>query len=60
MKTYLIDVDITFSRRVEVTASSEEEARTIFEQKMKNNPYDYIRGGYYVDHEITEVEEEEE
>ena len=38
MKNFILDVDFVMSKRIEIEADSEEQAKSIFEQKMKKNP----------------------
>ncbi len=58
MKKYCISVDITMSKTFEVEAESEQQAKNIFCDKFKTNPYDLAYGfTSYVNHEITDVEE---
>lgn len=59
MKNFILDVDFTMSKRIQVEAENEEHAIEIFEHLMKENPYDFAcRFDAYVDHEVTEVEED--
>ena len=60
MKNYCIDVDITMSKQFHIEAESEQEAKKIFEQKMRDNLYEQISGHKaYVCHEITDIYEED-
>lgn len=60
MKNYILDVDFTISKRVQVMAESEEQARETFERLMKANPYDFSPAPSceYVGHEIVDVNED--
>lgn len=59
MKNFIIDVDFTMSKRIQVEAESEEQAIENFERLMKENPYNFAcRFDAYVSHEITDVTEE--
>lgn len=58
MKDFEVMVDITMSKCLHVSAESEDDARSIVENKF-NNPYDVAYGfDAYVGHEITSVEVE--
>ena len=60
MKNFIIDVDFVMSKRIEIEADSEEQAKSIFEQKMKKNPYDYAYGFYaFIGHKVIDVNEED-
>jgi len=60
MKNFILDVDFVMSKRIEVEADSEEQAKSIFEQKMKKNPYDYAcRFDAFVGHKVIDVNEED-
>lgn len=59
MKNFILDVDFTMSKRIQVEAENEEHAIAIFEHLMKENPYEFAyRFDAYVDHEVTDVEED--
>ena len=55
MKTYQVDVDITMSVVEFIEAKNEEEAKRILLEKIKNNPYDYIRNGAFLDAQVTDA-----
>ena len=60
MKNFIIDVDFVMSKRIEVEADSEEQAKSIFERIIKRKPYDVARGfDAFVGHKIIEVNEED-
>lgn len=60
MAQFIIDVDITMSKRFPIEAENEQEAKEIFEQKMRENLYEQISGNKaYVCHEITDIYEED-
>lgn len=59
MKNFILDVDFVMSKRIEIEADSEEQAKSIFEQKMKKNPYDCAcRFDAFVGHKIIGIEED--
>lgn len=60
MKNFILDVDFTMSKRIQVEAENEEQAKEIFWQLVKENPYDYARSfDAYVGHKIIDVNEED-
>lgn len=59
MANFILDVDFVMSKRIEIEADSEEQAKSIFEQKMKKNPYDYACGfDAFIGHKVIDVNEE--
>lgn len=59
MKNFIADVDFTMSKRIQVEAESEEQAREILERFIKDDPYEWSRNpDCYVSHEIVDVNEE--
>jgi hypothetical protein len=47
------------TKRIEIEADSEEQAKSIFEQKMKKNPYDYACGfDAFIGHKIIDITED--
>ena len=59
MKEYAVFCDITVSKVMHIEAESEEQAVSIAEDKLRNNPYHYARScDSYVSHEISDVYEE--
>lgn len=59
MKNFVVDVDFVMSKRIQVQAESEEQARTIFERLLKEDPYDYARQfDAFVGHKIIDVNED--
>lgn len=59
MANFILDVDFTMSRRIEIEAENEEQAKSIFEGMMKENPYDYARRfDALVGHKVIDVTEE--
>ena len=59
MKNFVVDVDFVMSKRIQVQAESEEQARTIFERLLKEDPYDYARQfDAFVGHKIIDVTED--
>jgi len=60
MKNFIIDVDFVMSKRIEIEADSEEQAKSIFEREMKKNPYNFAFGfDAIVGHKIIDVNEED-
>lgn len=57
MKRFNVDVDITMSCRIEVDAESEEQAKTIAQNWIGDDPWYYVRDGHYIKHEFEEVSE---
>lgn len=60
MKEYFIDMDVTFSARMYITAENEETAKQMAIEKMEKDPRYHTRWGAYVDTEVTDIYEEEE
>jgi hypothetical protein len=58
MKEYFIDMDVTFSARMYITAENEETAKQIAIEKMEKDPRYHTRFGAYVNTEVTDVYEE--
>lgn len=59
MKNFIIDVDFVMSKRIEIEADSEEQAKSIFERKMKKNPYNFAFGfDAIVGHKVIDVNED--
>lgn len=59
MKSYMVDVDITMSKRFYIEASSDEEARRFVDERLKENPYGETEHfDAYVCHEIVDVNED--
>lgn len=56
-KRFNVDVDITMSCRIEVDAESEEQAKTIAQNWISDDPWQYVRDGHYVGHEFEKVSE---
>lgn len=56
-KKFNVDVDITMSCRIEVDAESEEQAKTIAQNWIGDDPWQYVRDGHYIKHEFEEVSE---
>ena len=56
-KRFNVDVDITMSCRIEVDAESEEQAKTIAQNWIGDDPWQYVRDGHYIKHEFEEVSE---
>lgn len=61
MTNFILFVDFVMSKRIQVEAESEDNAIAIFEEMMKKNPYEFTtRFDAYVDHEVTDIDEEED
>jgi hypothetical protein len=59
MKTFILDVDFTMSKRIQVEAENEEQARMVFKRLVGDNPYNFAKDfDAYVYHDIIDVEEE--
>ena len=60
MKNFILDVDFVMSKRIEIEADSEEQAKSIFEREMKKKPYNFAFGfDAIVGHKIIDVNEED-
>lgn len=55
MKEYCVDLDVTFSSRIYVTAKDEESAKAQAVLIMEKDPHYFTRGGAYVDTKVTDV-----
>lgn len=60
MKHYCVDLDVTFSSRLYVTAKDEESARAQALLLMNNNPHYLTRMGAHVNTEVTDAWIEDE
>ena len=61
MKTFMVEMDVTFSVRMyEVEAESEEQAKAMAVEAMDKDPRYYTRWGAHVNTEVTDVFEEKE
>lgn len=59
MANFIIDVDFIMSKRFEIEAESEAQAKAIFRQQMSENPYEYaLQADNYVGYEVIDVTEE--
>lgn len=59
MANFIIDVDFVMSKRIQVEAENEEQAKATFERLLKRNPYDYARQfDAFVGHKIIDVNED--
>ena len=59
MKNFILDVDFVMSKRIQVEAENEEQARAIFERLLKENPYDYARRfDAFIGHKVIDITEE--
>ena len=59
MKNFILDLDFVMSKRIQVEAENEEQARVIFERLLKENPYDYARKfDAFVGHKVIDITEE--
>jgi len=56
---YILDVDFVMSKRIQVEAENEEQAKATFERLLKENPYDYARQfDAFVGHKVIDVNED--
>lgn len=60
MKNYCVDLDVTFSSRLYVTAKDEESARAQALLLMNDNPHYLTRMGAHVSTEVTDAWIEED
>ena len=59
MKNFILDVDFVMSKRIQVEAKSEEQAKATFERLLKENTYDYARQfDAFVGHKVIDVNED--
>jgi hypothetical protein len=59
MKNFILDVDFVMSKRIQVEAESEEQAKAIFERLLKEDPYDYARQfDAFVGHKVINITED--
>lgn len=59
MKNYVVDVDITVSKRIYVNASNEEEAKRKANEFFEKDPYYYAKNlDAVVGHKIIDVNED--
>ena len=59
MANFILDVDFVMSKRIQIEAESEEQAKAIFERLLKKDPYDYARKfDSFVGHKIIDVNED--
>ena len=58
MKNYILDVDFVMSKRIQVEAESEEQAKSTFERLLREDPYDYARNfNAFVGHKVIDITE---
>ena len=56
---YILDVDFVMSKRIQVEAENEEQAKATFERLLKEDPYDYARQfDAFVGHKIIDITED--
>ena len=60
MKHYVIDVDITVSKRIYLDAESEEQAKAIVKKNMEYPHYYYTKADAFVGYEVTDINEEDD
>mgnify|MGYP003433723299 FL=1 len=60
MKTYCIDMDVTFSARMCIEADDLESAKKLAEERMNADPYYHTRNRAWVDTKVTDAWEEGE
>lgn len=59
MANFILDVDFVMSKRIQVEAENEEQAKATFERLLKENPYDYARRfDAFVGHKVINIEED--
>ena len=59
MANFIIDVDFVMSKRIQVGAENEEQAKATFERLLKEDPYDYARQfDAFIGHKIIGIEED--
>jgi hypothetical protein len=59
MANFILDVDFVMSKRIQVEAENEEQARATFERLLKKDPYDYARQfDAFVGHKVIDVNED--
>ena len=59
MAKFILDVDFVMSKRIQVEAENEEQAKATFERLLKEDPYDYARKfDAFVGHKVIDVNEE--
>ena len=59
MKNFILDVDFVMSKRIQVEAENEEQAKATFERLLKEDPYDYARQfDAFVGHTIIDITED--
>lgn len=58
MKEYCVDMDVTFSARMYVTAKDEEQAKSIALAQMNSDPRYNTRFGAWVNTEVTDCYED--
>lgn len=59
MKTYYIDMDVTMSVRMWVSADCESQARDIAMESIEIEPHFHVQKGAFVGAEITECMEDD-
>lgn len=60
MANFILDVDFVMSKRIQVEAESEEQAKATFERLLKEDPYNYARQfDAFVGHKVINVNEED-
>ena len=59
MKNFILYIDVTMSKIVEIEAENEEDAKKELERKFKKNPYEIANGfSHFVDYQVIDIEEE--
>lgn len=59
MKTYCIDMDVTFSARMYIEADDLESAKRLAKGRMNADPYYHTRNRVWVETEVTDAYEED-
>lgn len=60
MKTFMVEMDVTFSARMYIEAESEEAAKAKAISDMNRDPRYHTRWGAHVDTEVTDIFEDSE
>lgn len=59
MKNYIVDIDFVMSKSIQVEAENEEQAKSIANRMIAEDPYDYARSfSHMVGHKIIDVRED--
>lgn len=58
MKNYQVDVDVTMSTTICVSADSEQQAEAVASQTVRNSPNYHASRGSYVEHTVISTRSE--